>query len=105
MDLSSDRFIKTFLIQYFDYFSKDSKRKSVSASLCSEIHDLSIGHVNIITYGKLSGDALNILSSVYCMMGTKGFVIYLFKMGYTLSSLAPLIIATVQIKTSHPYFL
>ena len=44
MDLSSDYFIKKILVvQYFDYLSKDTKWNGVSASLYSEMHDLSIG--------------------------------------------------------------
>ena len=43
MDLSSDCFVKTFLIQYFDYLCKDSRRNWVSALLSSEMHGLSIG--------------------------------------------------------------
>ena len=38
----SDCFIQFFFMRYFGYLNKDSKINCVSASLTSEIHDLSI---------------------------------------------------------------
>ena len=57
---------KTFLIQYFDSLCKDSQRSWVSTFLSSEMYGLAYRTgADIITYGKLSGVPLNILSSVY----------------------------------------
>ena len=51
------------MIQNFDYHGKYGKRNWVSASLSSKMHYMT--RVNNITYGKLSGVPLNILSSVF----------------------------------------
>ena len=43
MNLSSDCFVKFFMIEYFDSLYKDSERSWVSTFLPSEMYGLSIG--------------------------------------------------------------
>ena len=64
---------KLFFIESWDYHSKYGNRNWVSAFFSSDIYALLVywTGVNIITYEKLSGVPLTILSSVICVPGAE----------------------------------